>query len=106
MSLEPCFCGSTSPGHNRAYCSPTPPGHEPAIKAWMLERIREAEARGFERDRLPATMEMEAVAGLWVRHLSAHFQGGAARKWWTKQRIAAQKAQTFAELRAAIEALP
>lgn len=82
------------------------PGSEPAIKAWMLARVSEAQARGFETDRLPATMEMEAVAACWVRHLSAHFQGGAARKYWTRQRQAAQKAQTFAELRAAIEALP
>lgn len=81
-------------------------GSEPAIKAWMLERIKEAESRGFERDRLPATMEMEAVAAVWVRHLSAHFQGGMARKYWTRQRQAAEKAQTFTELRAAIEALP
>lgn len=103
---EACYCGRTDPGHNRAHCQPAPLGYEPAIKAWMLDRISDAESRGFERDRLPATMEMEAVAGVWSRHLSAHFQGGMARKYWVKQRIAAQKAMTFADLRAAIEALP
>lgn len=104
--LEPCACGSVSPGHNRAYCTqPCDSELNADLKRWMLDRVREAEARGFEDDRLPATMQMEAVAACWARYLSVHFQGGYARKYWIKQRIAASKAMTFAELRAAIEAI-
>ena len=67
-------------------------------KAWMLERVDEA-ANRRDWSKLPQGFELDAVRMLFTRTLKVHFDRRDIRP-----RINASNAQTFSELREAIEA--